>query len=69
MKIVAALYMLIMAGCHNGFCHNEIFLLGYYLGAVPFVGLGVKMWLNNTHKKIHKDVNACEEKCAEHKRN
>jgi hypothetical protein len=68
MKIVAAVYVLIMAGCHNGFCHNELFLLGSFLGAVPFVGLRFKMWLNNTHKKVHKDVAACEEKCAEHKR-
>ena len=68
MKIVAAVDVLIMAGCHNGFCHNELFLLGSFLGAIPLVEFRFKMWLNNAHKKIHKDVNACEEKCAEHKR-
>ena len=68
MKLIVVFYMLFMAGCHNGFCHNELFLLGSFLGAIPLVGFRFKTWLNNAHKKIHKDVNACEEKCAEHKR-
>ena len=68
MKIVAALYMLIMAGCHNGFCHNELFLLSSFLGAVPLVGFRFKTWLNSTHKKMHGDVSVCEKACEEHKK-
>jgi hypothetical protein len=68
MKLIAVVYMLFMAGCHNGFCHNELFLLGSFLSAIPLVGLRFKNWLNTTHKKIHKDVDVCEKKCAEHKR-
>lgn len=68
MKLIAVVYMLFMAGCHNGFCHNELFLLGSFLGAVPFVGFRFKTWLNSTHKKMHGDVSVCEKACEEHKK-
>ncbi len=68
MKLLAVFYMLFVAGCHNGFCHNELFLLGSFLGAIPFVGFRFMTWLNNTHKKIHGDVRICEKACEEHKK-
>lgn len=68
MKLLAVFYMLFVAGCHNGFCHNELFLLGSFLGAIPFVGFRFTTWLNNTHKKIHGDVSVCEKACEEHKK-
>lgn len=55
------------AGCHNGFCHNEIFLLGAAVSGIPLVGAFMKNKLGNLHKNLGHDVPKCEEKCKQHK--
>lgn len=68
MKLIAVIYMLFMAGCHNGFCHNEFILFASFFGVIPLIGLRFKTWVNNTHKKMHGDVRICEKACEEHKK-
>jgi len=66
MEHLLLLLVLTVAGCHNGFCHNEFFLLGALVSGIPILGAVLKNMLVNFHKKLGHNVPECEKKCKEH---
>jgi hypothetical protein len=66
MNMLTAFFLLTLAGCHDGFCHNEFFLLGTAFAGFPFIGWQIKNVLLNLHKNLGHDVPKCEQKCKEH---
>ena len=67
MNVVAAIVIFTLSGCHNGFCHNEVFLIFGALTGLPVIGAWLKIKLDILHKKLGHNVPVCEEKCKEHR--
>lgn len=50
---------LLLSGCHNGFCHNEIAAIG---SSIPVFGF-IFTWLHMQLHRNKKTIEECKEEC------